>query len=99
MEARITADGLPGYSAPGRVIEIMPRMSFKQVWTDRPDERFDVKTREVLIEILDEPAVSADGPPLSAAQTRVALVYGLPVEVELTPAQPAMHSQAMRQPH
>lgn len=95
MEARITADGLPGYAARGQVVEIMPRMSFKQVWTDRPDERFDVKTREVLIEVLDEPAVSADRPPLSASSTRAALVYGLPVEVELTPAQPASQAQVM----
>jgi hypothetical protein len=29
----------------------MPRMSFKQIWTDRPDERFDMKTREVLLDI------------------------------------------------
>jgi multidrug resistance efflux pump len=98
MEARITADGLPGYAAHGRVIEVMPRMSFKQVWTDRPDERFDVKTREVLIEVLEEPAVAPNLPPLPPSQTRAALVYGLPVEVELTPPQPSAQ-QAMRQPY
>jgi multidrug resistance efflux pump len=95
MEARITADGLPGYAARGRVIEIMPRMSFKQVWTDRPDERFDIKTREVLIEILDEPAVSAERQPLPASRAQAALVYGLPVEVELAPAAPDADNQAM----
>jgi multidrug resistance efflux pump len=96
MEARITADGLPGYTATGRVVEIMPRMSFKQVWTDRPDERFDVKTREVLVEILDEAPAGAD----ASASTRhkdVSLVYGLPVEVELQPHESTSHAQAMLQ--
>ena len=53
MLAKITADGMPGRVIEGQVVEVMPRMSFKQVWTDRPDERFDVKTREVLIELRD----------------------------------------------
>jgi multidrug resistance efflux pump len=95
MEARITADGLPGYAARGRVTEIMPRMSFKQVWTDRPDERFDVKTREVLIDVLDEPDIATDRTPLTVSKTRATLVYGLPVEVELTPVQPDLQAQAM----
>ena len=51
MAARITADGLPGRVFTGKVTEVLPRMSFKQVWTDRPDERFDGKTREVVIEV------------------------------------------------
>jgi multidrug resistance efflux pump len=97
MEARITADGLPGYAARGQVAEIMPRMSFKQVWTDRPDERFDVKTREVLIEILDEPR-PASGTPVVPSVRSPSLIYGLPVEVELTLARPAAQAQAMHQP-
>ena len=92
MEARMTADGLPGYAARGRVVEIMPRMSFKQVWTDRPDERFDVKTREVLVEVLDEPAAHSENAARSPSKVREVLVYGLPVEVELTDSRPDMRT-------
>jgi multidrug resistance efflux pump len=104
MTATITADGMPGSSVVGEVVEVMPRMSFKQVWTDRPDERFDVKTREVLIELRgaggqlplsataaqsDRRSEASDAPPQNNA-----LVYGLPVEVEIEPQPPAAHSQA-----
>lgn len=53
----------------GTVAEVSPRMSKKQAWSDRPDERFDLKTREVLIEMGD-----ANG-----------LVPGLSVDVEIEP--------------
>jgi hypothetical protein len=98
MEARITADGLPGYTATGRVVEIMPRMSFKQVWTDRPDERFDVKTREVLIEIVDDSQPNDGTTGNGKRQPGLKLVYGLPVEVELSPARPGVQEQAMQLP-
>jgi len=97
MEARITADGLPGYAATGRVVEIMPRMSFKQVWTDRPDERFDVKTREVLIEIANDSRAPAGAASAASAKDALRLVYGLPVEVELLPSQPALGAQVRAQ--
>lgn len=37
----------------GRVVELSPRMSRKQAWSDLPDERYDLKTREVLIEVVE----------------------------------------------
>lgn len=90
MAARITADGLPGCVFAGEVVEVMPRMSFKQVWTDRPDERFDAKTREVLIEIRGvESAGNGGAASLRQTVTTSArpteLVYGLLVEVEMLP--------------
>ncbi len=51
----------------GKVTELAPRMSRKQAWSDHPDERFDLKTREVMIELQ-----SADG-----------LLPGLSVDVEI----------------
>jgi HlyD family secretion protein len=85
MSARITADGLPGRTFLGEVVEVMPRMSFKQVWTDRPDERFDVKTRELLIDVVSEETNVDTG-----------LVYGLLVDVELLPPTPADHVQVRK---
>src|SRR5207253_7835788 len=85
MAARMTADGLPGRSFAGEVVEVMPRMSFKHVWTDRPDERFDVKTREVLIDVASE-----------TADVEMGLVYGLLVDVELLPPAPAAHVQVRK---
>ncbi len=67
MMADITADGIPDRSFRGTVSELSPRMDRKQHWTDRPDEQFDTKTREVWID-LD----SADG-----------LVLGLRVDVTI----------------
>jgi multidrug resistance efflux pump len=54
MVASITVDGIPGHEFTGEVVEVMPRMSFKQIWTDRPDERFDMKTREVLLDVRED---------------------------------------------
>jgi HlyD family secretion protein len=83
MGANITADGLPGRVYRGEVVEVLPRMTFKQVWTDRPDERFDTKTREVVIEVRGEAAGSTGVD--SSALAELFLVYGLQVEVELVP--------------
>jgi len=69
MTAAVTADGLPGRQFRGRVVRLSPRMGRKQIWSDRPTERFDTKTREVWIE-LD----SGEG-----------LVVGLPVDVVIEP--------------
>jgi hypothetical protein len=73
-------------------------MSFKQVWTDRPDERFDVKTREVLVEIIGDSRPGGSAAPRSDAPAGLNLVYGLPVEVELLPTNPAADAQAMHFP-
>lgn len=87
MTARITADGLPGQVFTGQVLQVLPRMSFKQVWTDQPDERFNVKSREVLIE-LDQPATSPVADDGVAPVGEIELVFGLVVEVEIDPAAP-----------
>jgi len=65
MTAVVTADGLPDRQFHGRVVRLSPRMSPKQIRSDRPTERFDTKTREVWIELH-----SGEG-----------LVVGLPVDV------------------
>lgn len=54
----------------GTVVELAPRMSRKQSWSDQPDERFDMKTREVVIEL----------------GTSGELPVGLFVEVEILPS-------------
>lgn len=51
MEATVTVDGLPEGKTHGSVVRLSPRMSHKQIWTDRPTERQDTKTREVWIEL------------------------------------------------
>lgn len=66
---RITADGLPGPPFEGHIARLSPRMTAKQLWSDRPAERFDTKTREVWIE-LEEAA---------------GLVVGLRVDVVIRP--------------
>ena len=57
----------PGEPITGLICELAPRMSRKQAWSDQPDERYDLKTREVLI-VLN----STEG-----------LLPGLAVEVEI----------------
>ena len=51
MPARITADGLPGKIYVGRVSQLSPHMTSKQIWNDEPSERLDTKTREVWIDL------------------------------------------------
>jgi hypothetical protein len=70
MTAHITCDGLPGEFA-GRVSRVSPRMGAKEVWSDRPNERLDTKTREIWID-------------LEGAQN---LVVGLRVDVMIHPPQ------------
>jgi multidrug resistance efflux pump len=53
MAATVRTDGLPDREFKGRVVRLSPRMGRKQLWSDRPAERYDTKTREVWIE-LDE---------------------------------------------
>jgi multidrug resistance efflux pump len=50
MPAEISADGLDERLS-GRVVRVSPHMTKKQLWSDRPTERFDTKSREVWIEL------------------------------------------------
>jgi hypothetical protein len=96
MPARVTADGLPGKVFHGQVVEIMPRMTFKQVWSDRPGERYDAKTREVVVELSPPtPPTAASADPLNNHDDGD-LVYGLLVEVELVPTAPLPDRHAAR---
>jgi multidrug resistance efflux pump len=69
MAATVTADGLRGRRFAGRVVRLSPLMGAKEIWSDRPGERYDTKTREVWIEL--EQAAS--------------LVLGLRVDVTIDP--------------
>jgi multidrug resistance efflux pump len=51
MKASITADGIAGRVFTGRIIELSPRMTRKQMTTGRPDEVFDTRMREVLVAV------------------------------------------------
>jgi hypothetical protein len=69
MAVDVAADGIPDRVFRGTVSALSPRMDRKQHWTDRPDEQFDTKTREVWIDL-----ENADG-----------LVLGLRVDVTIHP--------------
>ena len=77
MTAKVVIDGLRSRELRGRVARLSPRMERKSLWSDRPTERYDTKTREIWIEL--EPTKG--------------LVLGLRVEVTIdarsTPAQVA----------
>lgn len=51
MAVTVRTDGLPGREFNGRVVRLGCRMGRKQIWSDRPAERYDTKTREVWIEL------------------------------------------------
>lgn len=51
MAVVVRADGLPDREFKGSVVRLSPRMGRKQLWSDRPAERYDTKTREVWIEL------------------------------------------------
>jgi multidrug resistance efflux pump len=53
MKATLTAEGMPGRQFHGRVCRLSPRMTRKELSSDRPNERFDTKVREVWIELDD----------------------------------------------
>lgn len=53
MAAVVRTDGLPDRRFNGRVVRLSARMGRKQLWSDRPAERYDTKTREVWIELED----------------------------------------------
>lgn len=50
MPAEVSADGLEERLL-GEVVRVSPHMTKKQLWSDRPTERFDTKSREVWIEL------------------------------------------------
>ena len=51
MSAQVTADGIPDTTFEGRVVSISPYMSHKSIDAGRPDELFDTKVREVVLEL------------------------------------------------
>jgi HlyD family secretion protein len=70
---QIHLESRSGQPLAGEISELAPRMSRKQAWSDQPDERYDLKTREVLISLR-----STEG-----------LLPGLAVDVEIhTTARP-----------
>jgi len=70
MSAQITADGLPGKVFTGRILSLSPRMSAKHVSSGSPDEMYDTKVREVLLEV----------------ENGQSLLVGLRVDVMFVPA-------------
>jgi multidrug resistance efflux pump len=78
MAARIVADGLPGRVFRGRVTRLSPRMQAKELYSNRPAERYDTKTREVWIEL----------------EQAAGLVVGLPVDVTIDPQSAATAAAA-----
>ncbi len=51
MPAKVVVDGLRGLDLRGRVVRLSPRMEPKSLWSNRPTERYDTKTRQVWIEL------------------------------------------------
>jgi multidrug resistance efflux pump len=70
--AQVFVDGWQSAKLEAHITQLAPRMSRKQAWSDRPDERSDLKTREVLLDL----------------ETNAALLPGLSVEVEIRIADP-----------
>ncbi|MHB8973171.1 MAG: HlyD family secretion protein [Pirellulaceae bacterium] len=70
MSALVIADGEPDQQWHGRVTRLSPRMGRKQLFTDDPAEHFDVKTREIWIDL----------------DTGDNLLVGLRVDVSIDPA-------------
>jgi multidrug resistance efflux pump len=71
MPVVVVADGLADQSFKGRVVQLSPRMTAKQIWNDDPAEQHDTKAREIWIDLED----SAN------------LVVGLRVDVTIHSAQ------------
>ena len=69
MTATVTADGQPDQQWTGHVVRLSPRMGRKQLFTDDPAEQFDVKTREIWIDL----------------DTHDDLLVGLRVDVSIDP--------------
>jgi len=73
MTAKVAFDGIADRQFSGRIVRLSPRMGRKELWSDRPAERLDTKTREIWIEM--EPSES--------------VVVGLRADVTIDPASPA----------
>ncbi len=78
MTAQITADGLPGQVFAGRIHSLSPRMSAKTISSGSPDELYDTKVREVLLDVQDSQS----------------LLVGLRVDVSFFRVSNDSHSQA-----
>ena len=57
MLARITADGLQGLVFTGHISSLSPRMSAKSMISGSPEELYDTKVREVLLDLKDGQAL------------------------------------------
>jgi len=82
MIADIVADGLPGEKLKGRVTRLSPRMGTKHLWSDRPTERYDTKTREMWIQL----------------EEKKSMVVGLRVDVMIDPGSQAAPSDPREEP-
>jgi hypothetical protein len=51
MAAQAVIDGQQDQDLRGRIVRLSPRMERKSLWSNRPNERYDTKTREVWIEL------------------------------------------------
>jgi multidrug resistance efflux pump len=51
MQASVTADGLPEKKFIGRVVSVSPQMVEKTIDAGRPEELYDTKVREVIVEL------------------------------------------------
>jgi len=54
MAAKVAIDGQRDLDLRGRVVRLSPRMDRKSLWSNKPTERYDTKTREVWIELESE---------------------------------------------
>jgi HlyD family secretion protein len=81
--AMITSDGIADARIVGRVAQLRPRLTNKKMHTDRPGERLDSRIREVWIELVDPPE----------------MVVGLPVDVWITPDEPALSDMRQAETH
>lgn len=69
MPTEVTADGQPDQTWPGHVTRLTPRMKQKELFTNDPAEHFDVRTREIWIDL----------------DTTDELLIGLRVDVSIDP--------------
>ncbi|MHB0954778.1 MAG: HlyD family secretion protein [Pirellulaceae bacterium] len=77
MLALVSTDGEPDEQWRGHVTKLSPRMGRKQLFTDDPAEQFDVKTREVWIDL----------------DTTDDLIIGLRVDVSIDPTSAPQYAE------
>lgn len=78
--ANISVVGMPDHDIRGEIIYVSPRMAPKKLWRNKSEELFDVKTREVVIQILDS----------------VELVIGMDVDVMIERPEGARNAPAQQ---